>query len=87
MGHGADDITFADRASPTTGCKPRSAGKMLARINGRFRQLDLHALDMELMATWQAHDPALPIDVFLQAHNTLYLPAVVLSSERMRPRR
>jgi hypothetical protein len=47
---------------------------------GVDRPYNLHALRMEFMATRQAHDPALTIDIFLETDNTLNLPSGVLAS-------
>lgn len=44
----------------------------------------LHAIHMELMATWQAHDPTFAIDVLLKTNNTLHLPSSILSPPQCR---
>lgn len=41
---------------------------------------DLHALRVKLVATWQAHDAAVAVDILFEAYHTFYLAPVVLLS-------
>ena len=39
---------------------------------------NLHAVDVELVAAGQTHNPAYAIDIFLKTYHALYLPTHVL---------
>ena len=66
LGHGADDVTFADWACTAASRQPRSSerGGQYIAVDDSVGRLDLHALGVEFVAARKAHDSALAIYVF-----------------------
>ena len=85
MCHRANNVTFADGTGSTAGGEPRGTAKQLAHERQAKILENLHALSVEFMTTWQAHDTALTIDIFFKTYHTLHLPFIIFSPPRVRP--